>query len=182
VTGAPDDLHRLRALDPQSPAMLRPRHAFAAPGSDWSLTQAGWHVGLIEMTDEGSWLEGLGERWSVRVGRGRVGFLIEFARAGAVGPTLTYRPNLRAGGSFEYAGQHRYRLAVSPLRGFWTLIGERRVKLAKIRYVRASGGGVAGMDLEPYPAAVTEPRLLVLLLASCFVLITQPAGGGGGGG
>jgi hypothetical protein len=159
---------QFKPFDPWSPAVLQ--------SADWSLTQAGSPVGLIEVTDDGTWLEGPGERWSVRVGRGRVGFVIEFAREDAFGPVLTYKPNLRAGGSFDYAG-NRYGLAVTPFRGYWTFKGERRVKLARIRYVRARAKGEAGMEVEPFPDAATEPRLLVLLLASCFVLVTQPTSG-----
>jgi hypothetical protein len=164
----------VKAFDPQSPAALRTVAPFTGPGPDWSLAQGSSQVGLIEVTDEGTWLAVPGERWSVRAGRGGAGSVIEFAPTEAAGSIITYRPNLRAGGRFDYAGQRRYRLAVSPFRGFWTLRGEQRVELAKLRYVAHPGKGEAGMDVEPCPAAATEPRLLVLLLASCFVLVTEP--------
>jgi hypothetical protein len=135
------------------------------------LTQADRVVGRIVRGDDGTWLESSSGSWAITRPRTWRGWRLDLVRQDAAVGALSYRPSpVRLGGVFLAGGQ-RYSLHWPVLAAGWRLRDNSGQIIAMIRPRRYTG-----YDVDLRPAAALDDPLVLLVLASCWLIAREPQG------
>jgi hypothetical protein len=161
-------LHKL-SWTLEAPLVLMPRDRGR---QQWSLTQAGLPVAVVDDTTEKWLLSMFGDHWTAAVRHRDGGCHLEVSRVGWKEPVLYYDEALLAGGEFVFADR-RFKLGCRPVgRAIWTLARTDGEKLARIEAwaKQPYKGPRAANRLGLFAAAKSEPDMR-LLLATCSMAI-----------
>lgn len=144
----------------------------------WTLCQGDTVVGVVKtaptslVVADGTWVGSLST--------GRRGWRAQFRREGIGTETLSYHPRLIGAGAFRL-GMASYRLRAPFLGSAWKLFNDSGGEIARLEGLHR-----ATIKVKLGPAAVHEPRLAALVLASCLAMVwswmAPRVGGADGGG
>jgi hypothetical protein len=136
----------------------------------WELRRGDQLVGLIERSPRRTRVSGQSGYWSVVRGRRRFGWRLVFRPPRSTAPVAAYHPRfLRGGGRLVLSEERTYTLRPPGLLGkSWMLTDKEGGEFTRATFSGA-GQWLLDLDLE----AAREPAALLILLATCYVIVAD---------
>ena len=134
----------------------------------WELRRGNELIGLIERSPRRTRVSGQGTYWSVVRARRRFGGRLVFRPPGSIAPSAEYHTGLlRRGGRLVLSDKRSLRLRPPGLVGkSWKLSREGGGEFTRARF-----SGVGEWLLELDAEAAREPAALLIVLATCYVIV-----------